>query len=630
MACKERRHKNMKKTTKKALSVLLSALLLCGVMAACGQVSAKAASLSASKNTAAEDTAAENTVAEDEILITLSDKGSRCEDGGVEIDGSVITITQEGDYRLTGTLSNGQIVVQADDTAKVKLILDGAGITCEGSAAIYAVSADKVVLYAEAGSSNLLASTGTFLKDEENNVDAAVFSKCDLNLSGEGAVTITCEEGHGVVSKDDLKVKSGTWTVEAAGKGLSGKDSVTVEDGTVNITAGTDGVYSDNGEVEGKGTIQILGGSLDIQCGKDGLDAVSDVSIEGGELNIQAGTDASDPGKGIQSDACITISGGSVQVDALDDAIHAGDSVTVSGGELTVSSSDDGIHADGSLTIDDGTLVIEKSYEGLEALEITVNGGEITVNASDDGLNAAGGSDGSNAYGPFGGDSFAAQSGVTLTINGGTLTVNAGGDGLDSNGDLLVTGGEVYVSGPTNSGNGAMDYNGTGTVTGGTIVAVGASGMAQNFGSASTQGTILYNLPSAQKAGTRVTLSDADGNILASYTPEKSYQSVVISAPGVEAGESYTLTAGTESVTIDMTSTVYGSGMGMGGFGGMGGPGMQNGGMERPAWDESGAEDGFGGMERPQWDGTDENGGPMGGGFGGPGMGGHGGFGGRR
>ena len=113
------------------------------------------------------------------------------------------------------------------------------------------------------------------------------------------------------------------------------------------------------------------------------------------------------------------------------------------------------------------------------------------------------------------------------------------------------------MSGPTNSGNGALDYAGTGTITGGVLIAAGSTGMAQNFGSDSTQGSILYNFSSEQSGGTSVTLTDGNGNVLASFTPEKQFQSVVVSAPGVVSGGTYTLTVGGESVTIEMTGTTY-------------------------------------------------------------------------
>lgn len=501
---------------KKRVFNIVSILLLCAFLSACGGVAAAAAGSADTATSAASASTLAAETGEEEISIRLSDKGSTASDESVLISGSTITITQAGSYRVSGRLSDGQIVVAADnETAKVKLILDGVQISRSGSAAIYAVSADKVILSPAEGSVNSLSSTGEFVQTDENNVDAAVFAKCDLNLNGEGTVDISCECGHGVVSKDDLKLKGGVWNISASGKGLCGKDSVNVEDG-------------------------------------------------------------------------------SAVVDSGDDAVHSDDVVTVSGGALSLASGDDGIHADNTLEISGGSVEVTKSYEGLEATDMIISSGSIDIVAADDGINAAGGNDGSNAFGPFGGDPFASGGG-SLSISGGSLTIDAGGDGLDSNGDLIVSGGLTLVSGPTNSGNGAIDYNGSASISGGTVIAVGASGMAENFGGGSTQGCILLNLPSAQAAGSTVSVSDAKGNVLASFTPSKRYQSVVISAEGMEVGGSYTVTAGTVTETVTLDSVIYGSGMGMP----MGGPGMQMGGTGDPGMPMGGPGGRRGGMGRP-------------------------------
>ena len=161
-----------------------------------------------------------------------------------------------------------------------------------------------------------------------------------------------------------------------------------------------------------------------------------------------------------------------------------------------------------------------------------------------------------------------------VPILGGKLNVDAQGDGVDSNGALYVSGGETYVTGPSNGGNGALDYAGEAQITGGIFVAVGASGMAQNFGNTSTQGTMLVNTAMSNSTGD-VILKDSKGNEILSYTPARSYNSVVISCPEIESGKTYTLTANGTDTTVEMTSLVYGSSNGMG-MGGMGGNPMDN------------------------------------------------------
>ena len=153
----------------------------------------------------------------------------------------------------------------------------------------------------------------------------------------------------------------------------------------------------------------------------------------------------------------------------------------------------------------------------LESMNMAISGGNITILASDDGLNAAGGNDSSGFGGPKGGgDMFASDDNCNITLSGGTLNINSEGDGIDSNGNLIVTGGETYVCGPTNSGNGALDYAGSATVSGGTLVAIGMSGMALGISEESTQGTIFLNLSDTQNAGT-ITLTDSTGKDVLSY-----------------------------------------------------------------------------------------------------------------
>ena len=266
------------------------------------------------------------------------------------------------------------------------------------------------------------------------------------------------------------------------------------------------------------------------------------------------------------------IQSGTLTVTAAKKGLAANDLVEITGGDITVASGKHGIHCDEALTISHGSIRITKSFEGLEAKTMEISGGDISVVSDDDGLNASDpntSSSGSNASfsgrGGFG-VMDEAQAGIYILISGGRLTVNAAGDGIDSNGDLTITGGETYVSGSTNSGNGAFDYAGAGTITGGTVIAAGSSGMAQSL-SSDTQGVALLTLSGTQSAGSAVTLKDASGALLASFTPEKPYSSVVISAPGMESGGTYAVACGSESRSITLEGFAY-SEDGFGGFGG--------------------------------------------------------------
>ncbi len=474
---------------------------------------------------------------ENSTVIKLSDDSTTCDSDAVQISGNTVTIIDEGTYILSGTLTDGMVIVDAEDTDKVQLVLDGVDITSAESAAIYVREADKVFITTASDSQNTLTNGGTYTAIDYNNIDAAIFSKSDLTLNGAGSLTITAKAGHGVVSKDDLVLTSGTYQIDAASHGLSGKDSVRIASGSYTIVSGKDGIHAENADDTSLGFVYLADGTFDITSDGDGISAGNWLQADGGVYTVKAGggsenvqksdgewqfgpgqktesTDTTEEDtvsmKAIKAAGELILKGGKYSLDSADDTIHSNANVTISDGEFTLASGDDGIHADSATTISGGTVDITESYEGIEGLSID------------------------------------------------------------------ITGGETYVSGPTNDGNSALDYNGTGTVTGGIFIAAGSSGMAENFGDSSTQGVMMVTVNS-QAAGSAVSLSDSSGNELVSWTPEKEYTSVIISCPEITTGQEYTLTTGSDTTQITMDSIVYGSGSGMGGNPGNGG-GPGNGG----------------------------------------------------
>lgn len=526
------------------------------------------------------------------IAIILSGDSASCSSSNVAVSGNTVTVTEEGTYILSGSLE-GMIIVDAPDSAKVQLVLNGVQIGNGTNAAIYAKEADKLFITLAEGTQNRLSSD-SFQSLDGNNIDGTVFSKCDLTVNGSGSLMINAGEGNGIVTKDDLAVVGGVIAVTVKEHGLEGKDSVRIAAGQLNITAGKDGLHSENNDDQEKGYVYMAGGTLVITSGGDGISAGNCLQVDGGSVSIEAGGGSNNRyvavdgdgdtvrAKGIKAGGDFVVNGGTFTVDAQDDALHAGGNLTVNGGTLELSTGDDGLHADETVTVAGGILNITDGYEGIEGTDVVIAGGEIRMNVTDDGLNAAGGNDrsGFGGYGDFGGfrggDMFGSGD-YTITISGGIINIRAAGDGIDSNGDLMVTGGEIYVSGPENGANGVLDYNGTGQITGGTLVAVGDSRMAMNFGDTSTQGSILTNVSNC-RAGDVIQLKDAQGNVLAAYTAESSFNSVVVSCPQLKQGETYTVAAGSSEVKITLDNLIYWNGMGgFGGPGTNGGPGGRGG-----------------------------------------------------
>ena len=535
------------------------------------------------------------------IQITLSGDSAQCDDDSVSTSGSTVQITAGGTYLLSGSL-DGMILVETADTEKVQLILDGTTIHSASSAAIYIRQADKVFLTTAADSENILSNGGEYTAIDDNQIDSVIFSKSDLTLNGEGDLTIEAPMGHGIVSKDDLAITSGTYHITAGSHGLSGKDSIRIANGAFILSTGKDGIHAENTDDASLGFIYISGGTFQIVSESDGISASGELQASGGTFAITAGggssavqsdqTEESVSLKGLKSSGNMLLSGGSFQIDAADDALHTNGELLLTDGNYQICTGDDGAHADGNLTISGGTVHITQSYEGLEGQSIDLTGGEIQIVSSDDGLNAAGGSDqsGTGGFGPM--DSFASDETAYLHISGGSLTISAEGDGLDSNGTLTISGGSTYVDGPSTGGNSSLDFNGEGMITGGILVTAGSAEMAQNLSVAENQGVIMASV-GTQEAGSLVELTDSAGNVLLTYRPEKSYACVIISCPEILQGNSYTLAAGSTTSEIVMDSLVYGTGSptvmgGPGGMNGMDSPGGMNGmgspgGMSPPA-----------------------------------------------
>jgi len=531
------------------------------------------------------------------VTIQLNGTTATASSDSVKISGSTVQITEEATYVISGELTDGMLIVNAPDTAKLQIVLNGVNITSKTSAALYILEADKVFVTLAEGTSNALTNGGSFTAIDDNNIDGALFSKQDLTLNGTGSLTITSPAGHGIVCKDDLIVTGGTYTIHSASHAIDANDSVRISETSFMMDAGKDAIHCENTEDAEKGFIYISSGTIQAEAEGDGIAASSYLQIEGGAFDLLIGggsengakassgnyggfmggghggmrpggnqntttTEDSVSMKGLKAANSVLISGGTFKIDSADDSIHSNVSVIINGGTFTLASGDDAIHAEDTLTITSGKIDVSESYEGLEALHIKINGGDIKLVASDDGLNAAGGTDQSGTEGGrdgmFGGSHGGGRPGGmgggpggmssgngSIVISGGKLYVKASGDGIDANGTLEITGGYTVVCGPTQGDTATLDYDRSATITGGTFIGTGASGMAQTF-SASGQGVVAVSVGN-QAAGTKIVLKDKSGNVIIEHSPELNFAVVILSSPDIKGGETYTITVGSQS-----------------------------------------------------------------------------------
>lgn len=502
-----------------------------------------------------------------------------------------ITITDEGVYNLTGAISDGLIRVNTE--GNVKLVLNNVSITNSNGPAIYIENASDVIVEFAESSNNYLEDGSSYL-GYETDVIGTIFSHDDITFQGNGTLEVVSNNEDAIVSKDDLKIVNGNYTITSKDDGIRGKDSVYIQNGTFNINSTGDGIKSTNDTETDKGYILIENGTFKINSTLDGIDSQTKLLIQNGTFDITTGggssnssssdnwgrwgnsnSSNSESAKGIKTGDNLVIENGTFNFNTSDDAIHCNNYVGIKAGTLNITSGDDGIHADAELIIDGGKIDISKSYEGLEAAKVTINNGTINVIASDDGINIAGGNDFS-ATGRPGENSYSGSTDNILTINGGSIYVNATGDGIDVNGSAYITGGNVKVDGPTNSGNGSLDYDRIFEVNGGTLLAGGSSGMMQGCSSSSSVYNLAITFNSNYSSGDVIMIVDSSNNEIVSYESDKSYSSLVVASPKLQKGSTYIVKVNGEtykSFTISSIMTTIGNNNGMGGN--PGGPGGQ-------------------------------------------------------
>ncbi|MGB4661565.1 MAG: carbohydrate-binding domain-containing protein [Mobilitalea sp.] len=465
------------------------------------------------------------------VNITLNGTSIEVDGEGASADDSILTISEEGTYVITGTLNDGQIVVEAADTDKVQIVLNGATITNSDGAAIYIKTADKVFITLEEGTENTLTDGTEYIQTDDNTVDGVIFSMSDLTINGDGTLNITGNYKHGIASKDDLIITGGTINVTALKDALNGQDCVKIKDGVLTLSAESgNGIQSKNGDDTTKGYVYICGGIITVTNSTEGIEGTA-IIIEDGTVNITASDDGFNASSGTSSasEEAATTEAATTSTATTSTATTSTATDTTSDTTISDTTSDTTIS---DTTTDTATFDFAKQDQG-------------GMQGTD-----------TNCY---------------ISISGGTLTIDAEGDGIDSNGSLYISGGTTYVSGPSESMNGGLDYSSTADITGGTVIITGTSQMAQGFSDTSSQYSLLYNLTSSCAAGTEVVLTDAEGNVIASVTPDKEYQSVVISTPDLAQDATYTLTCGDQTAEITLASVVTSNGQTeMGGFGGGG------------------------------------------------------------
>lgn len=495
----------------------------------------------------------------DHTIISWNDDGLSATGDGVNYDQVCATIYNGGTYELTGTTSNGNVIIDAKES-DVTLILNSLHLTSTTTAPIYVKKAKSVTLIVQEDTKNELVDSDTYQETDQDEIQAVIHSKSDLYIEGKGILQIKANYNNGITGKDSVSIQESTIHIDSKNNGIRVKDALKTENATIKIEALGNGIRAYNETDSNSGTIELVRSDISIQSTQDGVEAISSLVIDDGIYQIITGGGSSNTStkndwgswgevqntestsaKGLKSDHHIFIKKGTISIDSSDDSIHCNHTVSVQGGVVTLSSGDDGIHADDTLSIENGEIEIQKSYEGLEASNINLKGGTVHIHATDDGINAAGGADGSSL--DRRGANMFASDGSKIIIDGGYYVIDSGGDGIDSNGDIEMNDGTVIIEGPTDDGNGALDYNGTYNIHGGTLIAVGSSGMAEAPSNSSTQNSIQIAF-SGQDPNSVIQITDENQKSILTFSPSKQYSSLVYSSASLVSNSKYTIQLG--------------------------------------------------------------------------------------
>ncbi len=389
-------------------------------------------------------------------------------------DGEEILITKSGTYEFSGDYTTSTITVNVDknsDEGIVYLVLNEANINSQDSTPINIIEAKDVVIVLEGHNT---VTQGSISTTDEEFPSAAIYSKADTVIIGDGSLDVTTLYNDGINSRDDLIIEGATIAVEAVEDGIVGKDFLAIKEADIEITAGKDGLKASNADEADKGNVLIVSGDFDILAQNDGISSEQILQIDDGSYNIKSGggfvevlndiTPGEGSGNTIQPSSQleysmkglkglnIILNGGDYIISSYEDAVHADENLTVNGGAYNIITGDDALHAEIDLKINDIDLIVEDGYEGIEGSTITINGGDISINVLDDAMNAS------------------SDSGYIL-ITDGNIYLACQGDGIDSNGDLYIEGGEIVIN--VNSiysgGDSELDVSGEYSITGGSV-----------------------------------------------------------------------------------------------------------------------------------------------------------------
>lgn len=299
--------------------------------------------------------------------VNLAGSSATSDDETVTTEGSKVTITQSGVYHVSGTLADGQLVVDADENAVVKLVFDGVSITSSTNAAVDIENADKVIIRVQQGTTN------TITDASGNSQNGAIYSRTKLSIFGTGTLTVNGNDAAAIRSEGGVVLKESTFILNADDAAVSTDFNITVPSGDFTVNAQGDGFSADT-------DINITGGTINIAQSQDGFEA--------GAVNIAAGT------------VRITASADGIDADGANTTANT--EIYLKGGYLYVNAAQNGLDAQGNIVVDGGTLVIDGPTAGSSAAvnftgNFNINNGVVVAVSGNGTIDAPSETSGQNA-----------------------------------------------------------------------------------------------------------------------------------------------------------------------------------------------------------------------------------------
>lgn len=455
---------NLKKVNKSCVAAVI--LAMCLMTSGCGSqnytTNSKNTDTTVTSSITAQDTNVTHADDADNYKTEITGEFSITSTDGSTItqNDSVYTITHAGEYTVTGLLSEGQIVVNADDNAEITIVLNGTSITCSNGSPIYIKNADNVKIKSEENTYNCIVDARAEADDNPDNSssengNAAIYAACDLKLVGKGALSLTGNYNNGIQSKDDISIKNVTIKVNAVNNAIKGNDEVAIESGEIiAISRKGDGIKTSNSSLstkgKQKGNVIISGGNIDIYAACDGIYAAYGVDVSGdGNLNIYTDT-YSDYSEAVAADNSGSSASSLGNPPDMNNTQNNGNMGNPP--DMNNSSSNYGNNPDMKGNFGGGNRTAngmpgnnssgnssKKSYstKGIKAeSEINISGTAINISSTDDGIHA-------NS------DSGVLETGEDgkgiISISGGTITISTGDDGIHADKELNITDGYINV-----------------------------------------------------------------------------------------------------------------------------------------------------------------------------------------